>query len=321
MPKFNLLILLISGLLLIVVNLLGYYLNGYTPIVFVFWLVAVIICSLYFYVSEKKENKKIKVFDLEDLLIIVILFLVFSPLYLAFIYNIPFQVNSDEIVIMDVAKRLTENIQTDIFGMSGHFDFPAFSFILYGALAKAIGGIDLLHMRIIHASFGILIAIISFLFFRIFFEKFYAFGAAALLASNHALLGISRMAMRDNSALLAELLALSLLLYGLKNKNYLTEFFGGIFLGLTLYVYAPGRLAILVWALFIILIFLFSKKESRQEIVKLSAVALLGFLIMALPSFIVASKTSDGYFSYTKKQILIFPEGQKLEESWTGTTN
>src|SRR3989344_1530426 len=167
MPKFNLLVLLIIGLLLSVVNLLGYYLSGYSLIIFIFWLIAIIFCGLYFYLLENKEIKKINPFDKKDLFTIIILLFIFSPLYIAFIYTVPFQINSDEVVIASVSKEIAYESNVDLFGLSDYASNPNLIFFVWGKLAQLIGDIDFFHIRLIHAFCGLIIIVLSYLFFRL----------------------------------------------------------------------------------------------------------------------------------------------------------
>ena len=48
---------------------------------------------------------------------------------------------------------------------------------------------------------------------------------------------ISRLAMRENTAVLVAVIAFALLLWGLRNNHALATFFGGFVAGLGFYVY------------------------------------------------------------------------------------
>ena len=63
---------------------------------------------------------------------------------------------------------------------------------------------------------------------------------------------ISRLAMRENTAVLVLVVALALLLWGLRESHELATFLGGIVAGLGFYVYYPARVAFPIWIVFLI---------------------------------------------------------------------
>lgn len=67
--------------------------------------------------------------DRPDRTHILLLLVIFAPAYLAFVYLIPFQMSTDEIVIMQVAGELTAEPGWDIFSLSTYSEFPAFAFL------------------------------------------------------------------------------------------------------------------------------------------------------------------------------------------------
>lgn len=52
---------------------------------------------------------------------------------------------------------------------------------------------------------------------------------------------ISRLAMRENTSVLVELVALALLVWRLRRDHVLATFAGGVVAGLGFYVYFPAR--------------------------------------------------------------------------------
>jgi 4-amino-4-deoxy-L-arabinose transferase-like glycosyltransferase len=149
-----------------------------------------------------------------------LLALVFAPLYLYDLANIPFQINTDEIVITSMARRASGVRYPDLFGlMPEYFYFPRFMFSLFGGLTRLMGGVTLVNVRTVHAAFGVITILVAYGFFRSFWNSRLALAGAALLGSNHALLGISRMAMRENLIVLVECAALALILKGVREKN------------------------------------------------------------------------------------------------------
>ena len=323
MPKFNLLILLIGGLLLSIVNVLGYYLNGYTPIVFVLWLVSIILCGLYFYISEKKENKKIRVFDLEDLLIILILFLAFALLYLTFLYYIPFQINTDELVVTSNAKSYVHQSYIDVLGISPHFGFPNFIFLLWGWLAQLMGDINLFNIRFINGVCGLIIIALSYLFFRtLSLSKTYSVGGAIIMGSQHALLVLSRVAMFNNTALLIELASLSLLYIGWRHRSLFYTFLGGVVAGFSFYVYPVARVIFIVWLFFLTISYLLIwSKQQRQVVFKFFLVGMVSFLFVIAPMIFSSSKMPQYSLSFQKARFIVFSEGREWQRQWVNASS
>ena len=314
--------LLIFGLLLGVIASVAYFFYGYQTVILNFWLLAILLIGFYFYFKEYENIKKINLFDKKDLLIIIILFLIFSPLYFAFIYIIPSQISTDEVVIGSISKELINNYNADIFGLSNHFGNPNLIFYLWGHFAKLIGGVDLLHIRLIHAFSGLIIIILSYLFFRtLSLPKTYSVGGAVIMGSQHALLAISRMAMRDNTPLLIELIALIFFYVGWKHKSLFYAFLGGVVTGFSFYTYFPARIILILWLLFLIVcyIFIWSKQEKRT-VPKFVLVVSVGFLIVAMPVILATFKSSPSVaLGYQKSQLIIFPEGRELQKEWIGS--
>lgn len=219
---------------------------------------------------------------------------------------------------MNVANELSSEDSADLFGVSNYFQFPSFILIVFGQLGKAIGGITLLNMRTIHALSGLTIILFTYLFFRTFNSPLWAAGGAIIVGSNHALLTISRMAMRDNTGLLVEIIALFALFWGIKNRNLLLSFIGGAVAGLGFYVYEPGRVTIFVWVLFLALAAMFLRKHIKPKaLIGLGLATMLGFLIVIAPMAVSTYKQfGKGGFEYQRSQILIFPEGRTLQQGW-----
>ena len=174
----------------------------------------------------------------------------FAPIYLASAYTVPFQVNTDEVTIMLFMDRLSTDT-VDPLGLSDYFGFPALPFFLFGRLAKMLGGVTLAHVRMIHALSGLAIIACSYVFLRQLLPRAAALAAAALVGGNHALIAISRMAMRDNGGLLVEVVALALLFAGLKRQSPFLLFVGGAVSGLSFYMYYPARATLIIWIVFL----------------------------------------------------------------------
>jgi hypothetical protein len=309
--------LLVVGSLLGIITNLAYFLSGYQPYQGWLWLAAIVVLALHFGRHEAGRILPDGGWN-KDLVLGSGLILLSAPFYLLNLYNVPFQINSDEIVVMDLIIKNSQP-PINVFGVGGHFDTYALVFTVFGWVTQALGEIDFLHVRLTHALLGLLTIAASYAFFRLFFFRPYAFGAAMLLGFNHALLAISRMAMRENSALLIELLALTLLYVGFRRTSSFYSFLGGAFAGLAFYVYAPARVVLIVWPVFLALVVLVQGRvhlSTRWR--QCGAAPLLGFTLVMVPWFITAYQAPPGTFAYGRQQFVIYPEGAQLQRQWNG---
>jgi len=272
-----------------------------------------------------------------DLLAIFVLLVVFTPLYLFRLYEIPWQVNTDEIVVMMVSERAATFDVSPLGVRDDYFGFPNLEFLMLGRLNKLLGGVTLHHARMVHASFGLVIIVLYYLFLRQqSVSPFIGFAGSVILGANHALLGISRMAIRDNLALLTELTALTVLIHGLRKESRLLSLLGGGLAGLTFYCYYPARITIWIWALSFLILWVLKRMQLRKGIVigdfnlwclkrahlrmgmTLGALNALGFLVIALP-IIIAALRSPNASMYPRQQFLIFQEGRQLQMAWSSS--
>ncbi len=102
-----------------------------------------------------------------------------------------------------------------------------------------------------------------------------------ILGTNHALIAISRMLSRNNTSLLVELIALSILFRAMVKRSALLMYLGGLFAGISFYCYTPART---VFFIFLLAYFFttWSRKNWRQFLALLCP-AILGFVISIMP--------------------------------------
>ncbi len=255
----------------------------------------------------------------KDFWFLGLLAIIFVPLYLVSIYSVPYQINTDEVSIMFFAERLTSGVlEFDPFGLSESFGFPSLIFMIWGWVSKFLGGIDLFHFRLTHALSGLLIILFTYLLCRLFLSPPRSLVVTALVGGNHALLAISRMAMRDNSSLLLEVAALYLLLKGFKHRSLFYVFLGGTVSGLTFYTYFAARFTVFVWIAFLIGAGIFFRHQyTSRFLAKVFIISMLGFILVGLP-VTLASVAAPQYLEYPKMQILLFESGRQLQQSWMG---
>jgi 4-amino-4-deoxy-L-arabinose transferase-like glycosyltransferase len=285
---------------------------GFSFGILILWLVALATIGFCLYEPGQPRTS----IDRKDILAALGLAVMFAPLYLLLLHEIPFQIGFDEISVM-----VYEDIQlarpADLFGISEYAGFPAAMFLIFGWLGEALGGVGLANMRLVHAIGGLLILALSYAFFRQFMTRRLALAASVVLGSNHALLAISRMGQWDNSALLLELVALAALIYAFKRESRFGAYLAGAAAGLTFYVYFPSRATFPIWLLSILVAGYFARKRvPRENLGRLVRLSSLGFVLVVVPVLIAGAQNSRINAGYYKRQLLIFPEGRELQRSW-----
>jgi len=313
-----------TGLTLSVLSYLLYYLMGYQPFILVLWVTGLVIFSAHFY-KKRQKNSSLKILTKHDLMVILTMLCLFTPIYLWGLYYAPYQINTDELVVLvSTTDLLSKKYPIDIMGIMGfgtEFEWPTLIFLIFGWMCKLLGGIDWVHIRTVHSLFGLLTLIPAYIFFRLFWSRLYAAGATILLLTNHAFIGISRIAMINNTVILNEMAAFSLLYIGLKRQCPFYSFMGGLVAGLSFYHYFPARLIFILWIMFIFAITLFPRNNiSISKIKKATLIGSLGFILVIMPQIISGLEHRYEY-GYVKMQLLAFSEGRNEEKIWYGSSS
>ena len=177
-------------------------------------------------------------------------------------------------------------------------------------------------MRLLHALFGLLTIAAAYALFRQLLPRWWAVFASCVLGVSHSFLIISRLAMRENTAVLAEVLALALLLWGLRRNHPLATFLGGVVAGLGFYVYYPARATLPIWIVFLAALGVIGRRRfPARRILTLGAIAVAGFVLVATPIMIAESHIprSAGVPSDYDPQhstYMIYPEAREREREW-----
>jgi hypothetical protein len=302
------------GILLGLVSLLVYVTTGYGTSMLALWVASLVVLVVYFWSRSAPAPR----FPRREVIVPPALMVVFAPLYLAVVHRWPVQVSSDEVAIMDAAQQYAAQPNVDPFGLSTYLARPALLFLAWGDLGELIGGIDLFHMRLLHGVFGLLTIGASYLLLRQLLPRGWAVFAACVLGLSHAFFMISRLAMRENTAVLLEVVAFALLLWGLRDDHMLSTFLGGFVAGLCFYVYFPARATFPIWVMFLILLSLLFRSEfPRRRIVRAGLIGAAGFLLMASPIVIAESKAPDTAGALPQKEtLMIYPEARELQKDW-----
>jgi len=307
---------LVLGLGLGLASIVVYAAGGYDRTMLLLWFGGLIALGAFFF----SVSGRIPRFERLDLLAPAGLALLFAPLYLARLYDWPVQVTTDEPTIMDVSADYATKTGVDPFGYSEYATRPALLFIVWGKLGELIGGIDLFHMRLLHALVGLIVIAASYALFRQLLPRRWAFFASCLLGLSHSFLMISRLAMRENTAVLTEVVALALLLWGLRHDHAFATYGGGLVAGLGFYVYHPGRATFLLWVLFLLaLALLYRHRFGLRRLATLGAIAFVGLALMAAPLLISESKAPSVPREVEPlTQLLITAEGREFQKDWVG---
>jgi 4-amino-4-deoxy-L-arabinose transferase-like glycosyltransferase len=306
-----------AGLTLGAASLVVYGNNGTSTGMLLLWFAALLTLGVSFW-SQSAALPRIAV---RDVVAIGVLVLAFAPLYLIAIYRWPVQVGSDEVAVMWASQTYADGTpNVDLLGPSDYLGRPTLLFVVWGNLGQLFGGIDLFHMRLLHALVGLLVIAASYALLRQLLPRRWALFAAFVLGVSHSLFMISRLAMRENTAVLVEVVALALLLWGLRHDHALATFSGGIVAGLGFYVYNPGRAVFPLWVVFLVgLALFFRTRFSLRKLAGLGAVAGAGFVLVAGPILIAeqqAPPEQAGGDAAQNAQLLVTSKGREVQQRW-----
>jgi 4-amino-4-deoxy-L-arabinose transferase-like glycosyltransferase len=200
---------------------------------------------------------------------------------------------------------------------------PALMFIAWGKLGDLIGNFDLYHMRLLHALFGLLVIAAAYALLRQLLPRWWAIFAACVFGASHVYFMISRLAMREDSSVFVEVVALALLLWGLRNDHPLATFWGGVIAGLGFYVYQPARAALPVWLVFLVVLgFLSRRSFPVHRLLKFGSIAVAGFVLMAAPIMIAESKIPSKTGTDSQQEtLMIYSDARLLQQEWVGASS
>ena len=305
-----------AGLALGGVSLVVYVARGYSHAMLWLWLSGLVIAAAGFAMRSRTWPR----FSPIEPLLAVAAAALCAPLYLIALYRWPVQVSSDELAIMGAAREYAHAHGADPFGPSTYLTRPAMLFIAWGKLGNLIGGIDLFHMRLLHALVGLLTIAACYALFRLLLPRNWAFFATLLVGINHSMFMISRLAMRENTAVLVLVVALTLLLWGFRRSNELAIFLGGVAAGFGFYVYYPARIAFPIWIAFLIVLgILYRKRFPVRQLLTVGAITASGFVLVATPIIYSESQipaSQNRQEGGQRVSLMIFPEGRAEQKAW-----
>ena len=312
--------LLIASLVVGSWSALRYFRDGYGLTVVLIWLGTIAVAG---YAAHRGDGDRPApaLIERSEWSRVLLVLLAFSPVYLGLIRTIPYQISTDEVVVMLVEGEASAQPAWDIFSLSDYFSFPSFVFVVYGWVGRLLGGINLQNMRSLDAMVGLASIALFYILARPLLSKRMAAAAAVLLGTNHALLAISRMAMRNNSALLVELGGLLFLFNGLKHRRASWTYLGGALTGLGFYIYEPTRLLLIIWLGWLLLMAIANRtRETTKLYVRHGLIGLTGFALVVAPLVAGSMRATEnpGAFAYQREQLLFFRESQLQQQEWVG---
>jgi hypothetical protein len=256
-----------------------------------------------------------------DLAAVAAIAIISLPLYALRVYTIPWQVNTDEITLMSVARDLLAAPGVDVFGISSYFGCPVAAFMFFGKIAHTMGGINLNNVRLVHGLLGIASVLATYSLFRSLSSGVrLSASAAIIMAANHSLIAYSRMAMWSDSAVLLEIVAIHCLVRGFRTQSWRSVFLAGIACGLGFYVYFPGRIAIVLCvATLAMSVLVHPRPRPFKRTLQDGAVLFAGWLLVVAPVLIATAGNRKADTQYQREQLLIYPEGRRAAEHWTAT--
>lgn len=304
---------LAGGCALGLLSLVVYAAAGYGTVMLVLWLAGLALPCAAFATARERAARPGRA----DLLAAAGLAAAFAPLYLARVYRWPVQVSSDEVSVMTNAERWAGMHGVDPFGVSDYLGHPAALFVAFGRIGELLGGVDLEHMRLLHGAIGVAVIAASYFLFAQLLPRRWAIAGACVVGVSHSLLMLSRMALRENTSVLMEVVALALLVRGCRHDHRLSSFLGGLVAGLGFYVYYPARFTIVIWGVFLVALAVTGKPAvSLARVGRAATATVIGFVLAATPILVAEHGAPPEQVSLQRYALLIYPEARKLQQDW-----
>lgn len=292
-----------------------YAARGYHGAVGLLWLLSLLSGGVHFHRDRAREGPAGEPVR-ADLLLLLGLAVCLAPFYLFLLRDIPVQVNTDELVCLNVIRD-THRSPADPFGLSGWYYLPSWTYLAMGSVCKALGGIDLWNIRRAHALVGLGSVLLSYLFFRqLFASRLPALAAATLLGTNHSMIALSRIALHYDTALFVNLLAYLLLLRGFRKKCPFHSYLGGAALGACLYVYLSARMAALLWGSFLAVAWVRSESGERRLLLRSIVPCAAGFLLLAAPMLLTSARQWDRAGTMARSALLVYAQAREAQRAW-----
>ncbi len=279
------------------------------------WLLSLLLPAIALLIMKSQAPDQ--AWTLRDNLVLLALLAVTAPLYLVELTRVPFQISTDEVTIMYYMRDFLTQANPDWFGLSTYFGLPSMVFILMARLGQLLGGVNLSTIRLLNASCGLLCVLTAYVWLRAGLPRGWAALGALVLGTNHALIAISRMALRDDTSLLLELIAFAWLMRGLQWQCPFRTWLGGLVAGLAWYTYFPSRVTLVVWGLFLVVLLIgFAARMARRNVLTLGIICLAGWGAVVSPLLVAGRNAPADGITHVRSQLLLFPEGRAAQQTW-----
>lgn len=285
------------------------------------WLLSMLL--IYAALGGRTLNARLPRIRRTDALIALGLCVFAVPFYALANYEVPVQVNSDELIALNFYRELLSHPNPDVLGVAKYyFCVPNGSFISLAAIAQLADGLSFGAARWAGGLYSVAAVGIFYLALRSWRSRIFSLCAALFFASSHALVGVSRQTLVDNIPLFVGVLALGVLMHGLKKRSAPLLFLGGVIAGAGVYCYYPARAYLPVWFVFLAAYaFLNRSRFGFREFLRAALLTGLGIAMCAAPMALAVYKERDRAFGYSRQQSVLYPEGRELVRAWEGTSD
>lgn len=269
------------------------------------WFLSLTLLILCVY---KKENTP-TYFSKNEYLTLGGILIIFFGLRLINLSSIPYFINGDETWIGTEARKILNGETPHLFSF-GWYSYPQLTFFLAAIPMRFFN--NLFGLRLHSVILAAISVIFAYKLTKLISNKQSALFTSLILTFFHYHLHFSRSGTQYMQGLTFCLISLFFFISGVKNKNYISFVFSGIFTALGFEVYLSARITIFLICFFCLLLLLSSNTRSYFPSLKKIASFFLAFLLTISPMILMWSKSSAAFL--TRKDVLIFEQKQRLQE-------
>ncbi len=274
-----------------------------------FILFFVIASGLLYKVSKlmKTENMyEYKKIDKNDFILLIFIGTLSSVLRVYKLLEVPPGIINDFVVVLNVFEQAKQGI-----------DLPMYIGGVYAQatlIAKFLGfisnlfkfEINIFTVKLFHAIVGVINIVFLYLLIREIYSKRMAFISSFILSfmTQHLLFS------RSGEAMILTMASLTICFYfyflALRKGNSLLMVIAGIWLGISIYFYTPGRAAPFIFVLYwLFLLFWGLKNNYKKYIMKMNLILVISSIIAFIPLMDYIIKYPNVYFERIKQFNLI----------------
>jgi 4-amino-4-deoxy-L-arabinose transferase-like glycosyltransferase len=273
-------------------SVIVYYLvfkDSYYSFLNLFWILS-IVCPFLLLVdfSRVRHLKASFRIDKSEVFFIIMLLLAGLALLIPFLSLLPSFVTDDEGFMGLQARKFLWQTPVNIFGFSDFFYHPNLSFYpLY--LSLKIFSNDIFGLRLSSVIISLISLPVSFYLFKILFNRNIAALSVIFMLFSHVFIAHARIGFNNTQSILLFVMALLLLVSGLKKNSFSLIYLTGVLAGLGFYSYFASRTIIIIVILYLLYLIVFNLYK-KTSIIKFIVVSITGFTICCAPLFIETIK-------------------------------